>query len=161
MHNVSQGCESDSLKNALIRKKSNYIQTSKYYYQLEQFLEFYKKENILVIESESLELDANASLVRVFEFLGLDALYDPGVVERKFHASSEKKVASKVERYFLSRGANRYMKAGVRVLASPFQKTVSKPKLSKEEIDIINDALFEDIEKLRAFSGLEFSGWSL
>jgi hypothetical protein len=60
--------------------------------------------------------------------------YDVTTLKKRFHESNEKKRGS---------------------------LPINRPKLSTAEEEMLSDAISPDVEKLRQFSGLKFSNWSL
>lgn len=56
---------------------------------------------------------------------------------------------------------NPYVNAGVRLISKPFGETVGRPVVSSIERHIIKNEVASDIERLRRFSGLDFSDWAI
>jgi hypothetical protein len=55
-----------------VRDNPDYLDFSRYSYQLRLFLEHYPRESILVVSSERLRTDREASLKDIFQFVGID-----------------------------------------------------------------------------------------
>ncbi|MCF6185590.1 MAG: sulfotransferase domain-containing protein, partial [Bacteroidales bacterium] len=55
-------------------ENNHYVQTSRYYYQISQYLKFFKKEQILIIKSEDLLADRLNTLNEVFRFLSVNEI---------------------------------------------------------------------------------------
>ena len=52
IHNLTQGRERRNFKDAVLGKDSHYLNVSRYYLQLSQYLEFFPSEHILVLTFE-------------------------------------------------------------------------------------------------------------
>jgi hypothetical protein len=161
VHNYAHGRESRPFSEVIRNPDSNYIQTSKYYFQIQAFLEYYSVKQLLLIESERLRRDTVNVVNDVFKFLNLSPKYETGTLEKDFHMSSEKKRRSSLEQVLTSRTNNRYLLSGLRLITAPLRKSIERPKLSSVESAILAEAFAPDVEKLRRFLGLEFSDWSL
>lgn len=161
IHNYAHGRESRLFKEVIRDFQSNYMLTSKYYYQIQAFLEHYPDKQILLIESEQLRKNTSAALCDIFKFLGLSLEFDTDHLKKKYHESSTKIRRSSLERMLKSRTKNPHFLRGIECLAAPFRKPVEKPNLSTSDRTILIEAILPDTEKLRCFSGLEFSSWSL
>jgi len=72
LHNWSAGIESRPLSEAFQTFDSNYILTGDYLFQLEKFLKYYPQNQLLVLLSEDLRNEREATLARCFQFLGVD-----------------------------------------------------------------------------------------
>ncbi len=71
-HRIVTGVEWRSASAALAEDPS-YLAVSRYAYQLEQYLQHFPREQILVVRSEQLKADPEVTLRRIYEFLGVDA----------------------------------------------------------------------------------------
>lgn len=161
VHNYSHGRESRQFSDAIRDPNSNYIQTSKYYFQIQAFLEHYSEKQLLLIESERLRTDTANVVNDVFEFIELSPDYETDILEKRFHVSSTKKRSSSFEHVLTSRTSNPYLLAGIRLVTAPLRKSIERPRLSSEDTAILTEAIAPDIDKLRRLSGLTFSSWSL
>ena len=161
VHNYAHGRESRPFSETIREPESNYLQTSRYYYQIQAFLEYYSDKQLFLIESERLRKDTVGVVNDVFNFLELSPKYETDVLEKRFHVSSEKKRISLLEKKLMSRTNNPYLQAGIRLVTTPLRKSIEWPSLSPVDRSILTETIAPDIEKLRRFSGLEFSDWSL
>jgi hypothetical protein len=77
LHNWAAARESRSLTEALGDfADNNYLLTGRYALQLERFLEYYPRSQVLVLSCEGLLRERQGTLSRVFRFLGVDETYD-------------------------------------------------------------------------------------
>ena len=90
VHNYAKRREKGDLRATLMHPNTSYLARSHYYTQLQQFLRFYPREQVLVIEQEELRNQRIETLRRVFEFVGVD----PGFRHPRFatqrHQTSRK-----------------------------------------------------------------------
>jgi hypothetical protein len=88
-HNVITGTERRSIDEAVFENPV-YINCSRYAFQIEQYLEYFSRERLLIITSERLDRDRLASTRRIFEFLGVDPGFVPPNLSRDFYRSGER-----------------------------------------------------------------------
>jgi len=74
VHNFSKRREKGDLKTTLMHPNTSYLVRSQYHMQLQQFLRYFDREQILVFQQSDLRDDRTATLRRVFEFVGVDPL---------------------------------------------------------------------------------------
>ena len=72
----------------------SYLDFSRYACQLDQYLDVFPREQVLVLVSEDLRSDRANAMARVYRFLGLGEESPPEVVEQEFHRTTEKTGAS-------------------------------------------------------------------
>ena len=161
IHNYSQGRESRPLADAVLESDNNYVQTSRYHFQLEAFLKHYPEKRLLLVESERLSSDADEVMGQVLDFLELPPRYDRSLVGKRFHVSSDKRRRSAFERRLGDAVDNRFWRAGVGLITAPLRKPIDAPTLSPAERERLVEAIAPDVEKLKAFSGLGFERWTL
>ena len=84
IHNYSNGREWRSLSEAVQEANNKYIQTSKYFFQIEAFLEYYSDQQLFILELEQLNKNPANTLNDVFQFLEIPADYDTNIIQKKF-----------------------------------------------------------------------------
>lgn len=161
VHNYAHGRENQSLSVALAGPENNYLLTSRYFFQLQAFLDYYPAEQILLIESEALNQTPAAVVDRVFTFLGISPDYDSSLLGRRFHESSLKRRQSPLERYLSDRTTNPLLHRGIQRLLRPLRQPVERPTLTDDLRDRLVAALAPDVAQLRQFSHQPFDRWSL
>ena len=136
LHNVHKGrVRRDEFETYFADLDNQAVQTSRYHWQLEPFVEVYGLERILVLASESLRDDRAETIRQVFRFLDVD----PGFSSPKFD----------VERHVTSR------KAG------PDGELLDRPTPTEQQHKIIADHLRPDIDRFRGLVGQDFAHWSI
>ena len=170
MHWYTAGLEDRSTSEALKKlENSRYIRRSLYYLQLEQYLEYFPKSNILIMTTEDLYNNPQQSMQKLFSFLKVDnPFYDQRFTRIK-HKNSDKRrkntlglslrkslIGETVERFPYS------LREKVKTLLYfPFSQKVQRPMLEKSlEAELI-DYLSPDINRLREYTGLAFEDWCL
>lgn len=175
MHNRWSGVENRPLSQALRGSKrisidqTRYIRRSKYYMQVEQYLEYFPRANILVVTQEDLFDRRQQTLQAVFGFLGVDeTFYTPRFCDL-VHESTAKKAKNRLGLALAKgpeRGVLRRLPAAVRRPAEQIIRTIVTSRLKRPELDgglrrELLAILRDDIERFRAFAGRPFADWSM
>lgn len=170
VHNSAKRREKGDLRATLMHPNTSYVARSKYFTQLQRFLEFYDREQVLVIENCDLRDERAATLRRVFEFAGVDAGFEHPKFEQVRHSTSRKKRATKmgmrVQKLSRSRFGRRIPRRAWLALdmALPLSKPISKPpadELREALGEEVIEVLHEDAERLREFTGRDLANWSV
>ena len=166
----SDGTESRPLREVLeVLEGNDIVERSRYYLQLEQYLEFYPKSQIHVICSEAMRTDRRAILADVFRFLGVDPTFDTDRFDRIEHESRFKRRKGVIGRA-LQRLAEtppaRVLPPATRRrigywLYLPFTRSFERPTLDQCTRERLKQFLAPDAERLRQFTGQRFAEWSL
>ena len=153
-HRVIENASSQAitLENFDIGKIENVLNTSRYYTQLERYLKFFPKEQIHVLSMEDLRDDPRATLQDTFRFLEVDDGYWSPSFEKASHNSSAK-FKRKQDKHDEQNNVND-QKAKPLLIRNP-------DDLPPEVLNVLQDALREEVEKLRNHTGKSFSQWSL
>ncbi|SMO68129.1 sulfotransferase domain-containing protein [Fodinibius sediminis] len=166
-HNYSEGREHRTIEEALETLSDNhYVMCSKYFWQLNHFMEYYQGAQILVMPSRELKYERHSALQRVFAFVGVDEMfYDPAYEEQK-HQSSQKRRKGRLSRLVLESPLIKTLKYYIPdAIKDPIKKAtrpeITKPTLRPELRDKLREYLQPDVEKLQAFTGYSFSSWDI
>lgn len=155
---ISRGWENRSLKEMLIEREGNsYVNCSKYYMQIEQYLEYYHRSNILVIDFDELRLDRRETLKKIFQFLEVDSSFEHKEFSILYNKSSKKRKPNRLSKYIepvpiLSRLRGR--------MPWLFGSPINMPVLSKSMRQELSDLMRIDVGKFRDFTGYTFTNWS-
>lgn len=155
LHSLSTRREKKNLENALT-ENSNYILTSRYYWQLEQFLKYYPLDQFLILNSDQLRKNRKNALKKIYDFLGVDYFYDEDIIEKNRQSSSLKTRRSKFNYLFLNTNTGDYLKKIVPEEFKQFYKKLTEKKLDQPEL---SDTLKKELQGLvkedqRKFKGL-------
>lgn len=162
VHNYAHGRERRSLERAVgAGEGCNYLDTSRYYFQLTAYLEYFDHSNICVIASEDLAVDPVATTTHVLDFLGVEPWPDASVVlQKKFHESAEKRRRPWVDRHVPNATAARMLKAVLPpTLTEPTE--FERPKLRDDARLRLVERLQADVDALRRLTGLPFESWKI
>jgi hypothetical protein len=88
-HNVISGTERRSIDEAVFENPA-YVDYSRYAYQIEQYLEYFSRDRLLIITSEQLGRARLAAARSVYEFLGVDPGFIPPNLGHDFYRSDER-----------------------------------------------------------------------
>jgi hypothetical protein len=170
IHQYAARKESQPLNKALSDYDNNvYISRSKYYTQLEQYLQYFPETNILVITLEDLSSQPHKTMENVLDFLGLDKSLNFNPTPQKLHRSIFKRRKSQwgevLSRSFMKKTIKK-MPPEIRynfekIFYLPFSQKVEKPTLDEKLRERLIDYLLEDINRLRNYTGRDFKEWSV
>jgi hypothetical protein len=136
VHWCAAGMERRPLELALSGTSDNrYLERSRYWTQLKQFVEHFPAERILVIRSEDLASRRRATLGRVFEFIGVDPTFWTVRYAVRRHASRRKRrrtragerVASSAPMRWLRPIPERFRWPVEETLLYPFSRPIARP----------------------------------
>jgi hypothetical protein len=90
LHNVGGGYDDRTLADAFADPESAYVTRSRYFFQLEPYLEEFGPERIEIVGREELKRDRPATMRRVFAFLGVDPDFSSEQFEREWETGTAK-----------------------------------------------------------------------
>jgi hypothetical protein len=90
LHNVGGGYDDRTLADAFADPESAYVTRSRYFFQLEPYLEEFGPERIEIVGREELKRDRPATMRRVFAFLGVDPGFSSEQFEREWETGTAK-----------------------------------------------------------------------
>jgi hypothetical protein len=163
---LAQGMQRDhSADRALLHDPYWYL--SSYSMQIEQYLEYFSRDQLLIVKSEDLRSDRIETLRRVYEFIGVDGSFRPKYLEREVHKTSARRQRRPVD-HALRRvpGYRRVASVAPRSLVRlkdqlTTKKAPPRPRLSDRARREIEDRLRDDVRRLRRYMGDDFDGWGL
>lgn len=155
IHSLSSGREKKAPEEALTAD-SNYLLTSRYYWQLNHYLKFYPRSHFLLIDSDELKRHRKKALSRVYRFLNVDDFYEDEIIEKNRHSSKVKTKRSKINSRILSTNVGDFLKKMIPEEGKLIYKKLTEKKLNQPELpDPFRQKLkhyFEEDQKL--FSNL-------
>lgn len=161
------GVETRPIDRAL-REHPTYLLCSAYRFQIERYLACFRRDQILLLTSESLRSSRQDTLRGIFEYLGVDPSFVPPTIDTEAHRTEEKKMmAPAYDRLRSSRirgVVERVVPAGAvralhRVAMRPVRPVEAKipPDLEQELLDQLRPG----IAALRTYLGPDFDCWGL
>ncbi|HEV2075342.1 MAG TPA: sulfotransferase [Thermoleophilaceae bacterium] len=182
VHMVAAGLESRPLGAAIRTSRgeieAEYLDRSRYGMQLERWLDHYPDEQLLVLSQEELLSRRLETLRRVFSFLGVDHTFESEEFGSHYRQRAEDKrrrlpaanraeglivagtrrLPAPVRRRLRDRGIPRRLRrAVVRALSRRLDPPVPEPSLRSR----LEEALVDDVDRLRRLTGERFEDWSL
>jgi Sulfotransferase domain len=147
---------------------STYTCPSFYAKQLDQYLEHFPQDQILVVDQADLRKDRLATLKEIFAFLGADDSFSSPEFSEEMNTSSEHRSYSKVVALTawarttplqkLPRGLRVFMrKTAMRATSKPLEP----PKLDDDLRERLQELYAGDVDRLRQMTGKKFPSWSV
>jgi uncharacterized protein YfkK (UPF0435 family) len=159
IHRVSHYGEKRSLEEALMDiEKNDYIYYSKYYMQLERYLEYYSLANILVLDFDDLKNNTAETMQRIYQFIDVDQSFECKEFSVIYNLSNRKRRPNWLK---LRLGKIRGFKKIENLTPWLFGTKIERPVLNETLKQKIADVLKNDIEQLRSLTGCSFKKWSL
>jgi sulfotransferase family protein len=167
VHNYAKRREKGTLAETLTHPNTSYVTRSLYAMQLERFLAFYPREQVLVFQQSELRYKRMETLRRIFEFLGVDPDYTHPRFEQERHQTARKtratRLAVKLEKLGRSSRARMLPSNFWLVLDDrlPLRRAIKRPDV---RASLPPDALAQlraDAERLRELTGRDFSNWKI
>jgi hypothetical protein len=171
LHNVGGGYEDRSLADALADPESSYVARSRYFFQVEPYLEEFGADRVQIVGREELKADRPGTMRRSFEFLGVD----PNFTSEQFEREWETGVAKTGSRFRLmdravrlpglraiDRNFDRLPESlrwlAERVVHDPDRGEVAKPEVPDSLRRHLVELFRDDTAKLERLAGRSF-GW--
>jgi hypothetical protein len=151
-----------------------YVNYSRYWLQLEQYLPWFSREQILVITAEALRGARIETIRRVYGFLEVDEGFTPDNANREFYRSGDHSRASLVPlkarkalkaHFPAAKRAKEFENHAFKVLGSVIPKRSREPRppiIMPDPVRVrLSEMLRDDVRRLRAFLDPDFDGWGI
>lgn len=170
LHSRAMGGETRPIADALDDPNTWYISRSCYYAQLEQYLPYFRQEQILVVAQEELLRQRAETMRRIFRFLEVDDSFSSPGFDQMWEVSSGKgrkyTLAYRASRWlggpeFWGRLPTRVRWLGERLVYGSRDEATSRPDLDASVRQRLTERFREDAEKLRELTGQDFAQWSV
>jgi hypothetical protein len=155
-----------SLEEALLHDPS-YCDFSRYAMQIEQYLEYFSRDRLLVVRSEDLRDDRARTLRKILLFLGVEDRLVPPNLQQDYHMTTDNRHHRPIDRALRRVPAYRALAS----TAPPSLKRLkyrwttmaapARPSLSEQVRTQLRQRLRDDVVRLRAYLGDEFDGWGI
>jgi hypothetical protein len=168
IHEYACGNENLSITEAFANFSDNsYFDRSRYYFQLEQYLEYFPASNILILTSEELSQSPRQTLKTIFQYLELEDEINLPIFFNKFHRSEVKRrktnLGGRLSETLLMKKIEQLPPDlsyhAQRILYFPFSQKIENPTLEPKLRQKIADYLRTDIDRLRKYTGCNFKEW--
>ena len=169
MQNYSDGRENRQIQDALKNFDSPYIYSSKYYMQLEQYLKYFPKNNILIITQEDLYNNRQPTLQKIFSFLNVDDSFYCEEFSNMVNKSSIKRRKNRIGSLLAQLNQTDIVKRFPcelrekigKIILFPFSKKIALPQVSENLRQELIDNIKDDTNRLRQYTGRDFNDWCL
>lgn len=161
-----------------------YVDYSRYALQVEQYLPFFPREQLLIISSEELRHDRESTMRRVYGFLGVDPDFLAPTLGHEFYKTGQRRtyppviwsVRRALKRRFpqtkrakemVDSLASRRRQVPVRSAATfearahPSPTSDRSQELSEDARSRLDDLLRDDVARLRNYMTDTFDGWGI
>lgn len=162
--NLRACAEHDPLEIAL--RKPRYILHSSYAYQAERFLEHFRHEQLLIVQTERLQQDPGPTLDRIFRFLGVEEGHRDAAQAVRLNQTHELFVPRPRVRALTNvRGGTRVIRALHKPAARPLwaltHQSARTPAVPAELAAELRERLRDDVARLRDYAEPSFDGWGI
>jgi hypothetical protein len=171
LHNVAGGYEGRDMGTALADPRTSYVSRSRYWLQLEPYVEIFGAEPIAIVGREELKRDREGTMRRVFAFLGVDAGFTSDQFQREWETGTAKgggrfRIMDRAVRLpglrALDRNFDRLPESlrwvVERVVHDPDAGEGPKPEIPADLRQRLAGLFREDVARLEEFAGRSF-GW--
>jgi len=166
LHRVAIGRESLPIDRAVLQEPM-YLEYSKYAMQMAQYLEHFERDRLLVVTSEALRDQRQATVARVYDFIGVASDWTAPNLNKSYFAGEQRlEYPGWVQQLRYSRQLNRL----AHLVPKRLKKVVGRPidrihhsgsqSISQSVRTQLEDQLREDVSRLRGYLK-EFDGWGL
>ncbi len=164
---VIYGAEKAPISEALL-KNPIYVSASRYASQIERYLDYFPRDQLLLVAAEHLR-DARAQTVRkILEFVKVDPNWEDSVLEREFHRTAERRAATRLGWLILRHPGYRILGPRVPGWLKRVGRALATRRLPIEQGMIpgelqcrIAEGLRDDVVRLRRYMDEPFDGWGI
>jgi hypothetical protein len=159
IHNVAKGYERRRLNEAIAeRNNSHYVYTSRYFMQIQQFMEFYDKSQLMLFELDEIARDPNGVVRKICQKIGVDSQFKHSEIGLLHHVSESKRMPREFTRLIEKLPYGWVLR---RVMPKLFGKSLNITVLTDEVRNYLVESLRPDVDQLRDFLGLDLAEWSV
>lgn len=169
INRYAEGKEHRTINEALADYESDYFFRSRYFFQLQHYLQYFPLSNILIITLEELEANTQETLEIVLNYLNVQNYIFPAQKLNKLHSSLLKRRKNDIG--FFLEGLpifNLIQRLPLRirwpidsVIYYFVSQEIERPQLNEDLRNQLIDQLKEDVYSLRKITGKQFNQWCL
>jgi hypothetical protein len=152
---------------------TQYVNRSRFWMQLQPYLERFDRAQIEVITQEELQRDRDGTMRKAFAYAGVDESFTSEQFDREWEKSAaksgdkyqfmEKLIKLPGFRSFdrnFDRLPERMRWIVEKVVHDPDKPPAPKPELPEDLFEALRGRFGEEVEELQKFAGREFAGWN-
>jgi hypothetical protein len=159
---VRRGRQRNPIESTLA-SNPGYLAASKYAMQIEQFLEHFRRNQLLVITSEQLKRQRTATMRVVHDFLGVDDVAPATLADEYNRTEGQRVLRPLARRLRRLPGAREVARVapGVsrRMGTRPLDPALADISLAFDQQ--LRELLRDDVRRLRGYLGPGFDGWGI
>lgn len=159
LHSIAAGSETRSFIESIRNPRSNYVLTSKYYYQIEPYALLFDHRNILIVDTGDLKDNPRLVLSEISNFLEIEDRFDINIAQERFHLTRDKYLPSQMERLLIPYSVNPHWRKLVRGVSRPFRKPLTVPTVSQVEVELLRRYIASDLKQFEEFCNRSFAEW--
>ena len=173
MHATGAGYETRDIATVLSDPNTQYVNRSRYWMQLQPYLEHFDRDRIELIAQEELQADREGTMRKAFAY----AEVDQNFTSEQFDREWEKSAAKSGDKYQLmekliklpgfrsfdrnfDRLPERMRWLVEKVVHDPEKPAAPKPVLPDDLFETLRSRFAEEVPELQKFAGREFIGWN-
>ena len=168
LHRLSGNQEDASLETALLTKRK-YADLSSYAMQIEQYLQYFPRLQMLILKSEDLRGQRVETLRSVCEFLGIDGSWLPPLLHKEFHQTAERRQPRRMAESLTRLGAvsaaksllPRFVRRWLRTALTTAGPSLPEGAVSPDLRRRLEDLVREDVLRLRRYMDKDFDAWGI
>lgn len=156
----------------VLRSEPQYRASSSYAMQIERYLERFRRDQILIVTSESLRANRSTVLRRVFEHVGVDPGWSGEDLEKEYHVTARdrrgRRFLPPVDRFPGRRLAVMAVPRSIRKPVARLYARMSVRRVRPEQAQIsaavreeLEGWFRDDVAKLRGYMQPPFDGWGI
>lgn len=145
---------------------NHYVKTSMYYMQINEYLKYFKLEQIHILSLEDLTNNKLVELNKIFQFLGVKEITDEQLFDFKTNEFSNQNIPSSIRINYLFRIGIKILpkitkKIALIISARYYKKLEEKYELTDSRMNELKLLLKEDMEQFRKLTGKSYNSWSI
>ena len=171
-HHVAMREEQRSIEAAFgdVASEHNlYSCCSRYHLQITQYLEYFERDQLLIVDNADLAERRDETLREIFAFLDVDPDYTSDDFALRLNAGEGKRGVSDVGAAILTSGVatlSHRLPARIRtpvgdLVRRSFTREVPRVALPPHVREALADAIRDDVARLRQLTGRDFAHWSV
>jgi Sulfotransferase domain len=168
---LARGAEHRPIREALL-SDDHYLCASSYALQIEHYLQFFDRSQMLLVLSEDLRFARQETLTHVFEFLGIQSDWRPPNLTTEYHLSDNKRRPRRAARRLDGTwvGARMGLRPGhweEGTISPRVWRAITQPIKDEETIidaetrQQLTKLLQRDMKRLKEYLTPDFGGWGL
>ena len=169
LHQSWEETDIDGIIASFSKRPNLYVETSRYYYQIEEYLKYFPAEQLRVWSMEDLSAEPLRVMHEVLDYLGADSSFTSPKWTEPRNPRDKKRRPHKLVRMLMRKGARpeRWVAENFPArLQRPVTRwihatgtVIEPPTVTPEQEAQLIELFREDVARLRDYAGQDFSNW--